>query len=179
MSLKQANDFGTMPAGVAKLDGKTKVVRQLRHKSPKRGFAIARRERWWQLHKDDTQLGRKRLDRIQKTLKLRRAIAQSAPMRDFPRQFARESKMRRRLLNPTHNGGWLRRGVKGGVDLDRGKKTRIPRKPLGVGKTARVKNFAPFLKTPRARTDADFMLMMKIQVTCLRYFSEQNGFNLV
>jgi hypothetical protein len=100
-------------------------------------------------------------------------------MGDLSWKLAGETKMGRRFFDPAQNGAWLRRSVEGRVDLDRGKKARIPREPLGGGQVARVKDFAPFLEAPSARADADFMLMIKIQNVRPDYFSEQNGFNLV
>ena len=100
-------------------------------------------------------------------------------MSDLARKLARETEMGRRFFDPSQNGVGLWRGVKGGVDLDRGKKARVPREPLRSGQLARIKDFAPFLEAPSARADADFMLMIKIQNVRPDYFSEQNGFNLV
>jgi hypothetical protein len=100
---------------------------------------------------------------VQEFLKQSAAIVETAPVGDFARELASEAKMRRRFPDPAQNGAGLRRGVKGGIDLDRGKKARIPLQPLGGRQPARIKNLAPFLEAPRAGADSDFMLMVKIQ----------------
>lgn len=71
--------------------------------------------------------------------------------------------MRRRRFQPAQHRLGRRRGVEGGIDLDRGEKARVPGEPLGSGKLARVEHFAPFFKAPGARADADFVLMSKVQ----------------
>lgn len=163
MFLEQADDLGSMPAGMAELDRKTEVVWKLGKKGTERCFPVPGRKCARQLHQDNAQLRRERLDRSQEFLKLGAAIVETATVGNLARELASEAKMRRRFFDPAQNGAGLGRGVKGGIDLDRGEKARVPLQPLGWGQPARVKNLAPFLEAPRARADSDFMLMVEIQ----------------
>src|SRR5476651_2112362 len=61
MFFEQANDLRTMPAGMSKLDGESKVARQLFEKSAQGLLAIFWREGGWQLNKDHLKLWPKRL----------------------------------------------------------------------------------------------------------------------
>ena len=64
--LEQSNDLRSMPAGVTKFDGKSKVFRKLNKKLTQKLAAILRRERRRQLNQYDLQLRFERLDCAQK-----------------------------------------------------------------------------------------------------------------
>ena len=84
-------------------------------------------------------------------------------MRDFPRQFASESKCRRRRFDPSPDGFFDRRAVKSGVDLDRRETARVKLEPMGLGQVCGIKRAAPLIETPGTRADADLLLIVQIQ----------------
>lgn len=53
---QQADKLRPVPAGVAKFNGKTEIPRQLREELAQCVFAIARRERRWELNENHLQL---------------------------------------------------------------------------------------------------------------------------
>ena len=88
-----------------------------------------------------------------------RAIMQAANVRDFARQFARETKFRRRHFEPATHRVLRRSMIKGRIHLDRGKMARVKLEPLRRRKIGWIKRSAPFFITPGARSDADSLLI--------------------
>ena len=129
MFFEKTNHLRPMPAGMAKLDRKTEIARKLREKSAQNLAPIFRRERGRQLNEDDLELRCERLDRAEKRIQLRVAIAELAGVGDFARKFAGKAKRRRRVLDPTANSRFGGDVIKGGIDFDGGKIIRVELEP--------------------------------------------------
>lgn len=152
-----------MPAGMAKLDRKAEVARELFQELPQRLTAILWREGGRQLNQDDLKLRLERFGRAQKGSEVGAAIAQPADMSDFPGKLARKAKSGWRMFHPAPHGCLRGRAVEGGIDLNGGKIMRIEFQPAGLRQVRRIKVSSPFLKTPRASAEPDFLLCGEIQ----------------
>src|SRR6266705_5838 len=152
-----------MPAGMTKLDRKTKIVRELSDEISKCAFPILWRKCRRELRKNNRQLRSKRLERAQKSAELSRTIAEPSNMGDLARKLANEAESGRRHLRPTASGCFRRRAVKSGIDFHRRKIARVKFQPFVCRPFLRIKSAAPFLEAPGASADSDFLLINKIQ----------------
>lgn len=84
-------------------------------------------------------------------------------MCDFAGKLAGKTKCGRRRLDPAAHGVFRRSAVKCGVDLNGGKIARVKGKPVGLWQVRWIKGPAPLIETPRARTDANFLLIGQVQ----------------
>ena len=84
-------------------------------------------------------------------------------MRDFAGKLASKTKCGRRRLDPATHRIFRRSAVKGGIDLDRGKIARVKWKPLRLWQVRWIKGPTPLIETPRACTDANFLLISQVQ----------------
>ena len=82
---------------------------------------------------------------------------------DIARKLAGKTKGGRRRVHPTVHGVFRRGAVEGRVDLDRGKMARVKLEPVRLRQVRRIKSATPLVKTPRARADANFLLIGQIQ----------------
>ena len=162
---EKANDLWTMPAGMAKLDRKAEALRQLLQEVPQSLTAILWCKGGRQLNHDDLKLRFKRLDGAQKSREVIAAIAQPTDMRDFSGKLARETKSGRCVFHPAPHGSFRGSAVEGGIDLNSRKIMRIKFQPARGGQIGRIKVSSPFLKTPCASAEPDFLLCGEIQWT--------------
>jgi len=165
---QEPDDLRTVPAGMAKLDGKPEAVRKLLQEFPQGLAAILGREGGGQLNEDDPELRLERLDGAKKGCQFPGAIAQPPDMGDFPGQLAGKTKSSRRVFHPAPDVGFGRRAVKSGIDLHRGKIVRIELQPAGRGQIGGIKATSPFLEAPRTGAEPDFLLCREIQWTFAR-----------
>lgn len=166
--LKKANELRTMPAGMAKLDRKAEVARELFQEFPQRLTALLRREGGRQLNEDDLKLRFERFHRAQKSGEFGVTIAQAADMGDFPGKLARKTKNGRGMFHPAPHRRFRGSAVEGGIDLNSGKVMRIKFQPAARRQVRRIKVSPPFLKAPRAGAKPDFLLCREIQWTFRR-----------
>ena len=120
------------------------------------------------MNQDDVKFRRERFERAQKGGQIGAAIAQAADMRDFARKLAGKAKSGRRVFHPAPHGRLRGSAVEGGIDLDRGKIMGIKLQPAGRRQVRRIKGSPPFLKTPGASAEPDFLLCREIQWTFCR-----------
>ena len=165
MFFEEMNDLWTMPAGVTELDRKAEVARESFEKFPQRLTPILWREGGRQLNQDDLKLWFKQLDRTKKGSEFGVAIAQTADVGDFSRKLAGKAKCSGGVFDPAPHNCFPGRSIKGGIDLNGGKIMRIKFQPARRGQIGRIKVSSPFLKTPRASAEPDFLLCGEIQWT--------------
>ncbi len=89
-------------------------------------------------------------------------------MRDLARQLAGETKCGRRVFRPAPDGRLRGSAVEGGIDLNGGKIMRIKFQPASRRQIRWIKVSPPFIKTPRASAEPDFLLCREIQGTFRR-----------
>ena len=104
-------------------------------------------------------------DGAQKSSEVGAAIAQPADMRDFFGKLAGETKSGRGVFHPAPHGCFRGSAVERGIDFNGGKIMRIKFQPARRGQIGRIKISSPFLKTPRASAEPDFLLCGEIQWT--------------
>ena len=160
---QKSDDLRAMPTGVTKLNGESKIARQLGEKFAKRLPAVFGRERWRQLNKNDLQLRHERFDGAQKRIELRAAITEPANMSDFAGKFAAEPKRGRGHLHPALHSIFRRCAVKGRVDFNSREIARVKFQPLGLRQIRWIKSSSPIVETPGARADANLLLVGQIQ----------------
>src|SRR5438045_1445415 len=94
---------------------------------------------------------------------VRETGARTAGGGDFARKVAGKAKRRRRVLDPAANSRFGGDVIKGGIDFDGGKIIRVELEPARGREFGRIKITEPFLETPRAGADSDFLLCGEIQ----------------
>ena len=109
------------------------------------------------------QFRRERFERVEKGGQLRPAIMQSPFVSNFARQFAGETKVRRRHFLPSSRYGVRGRAVKGGINFDCEEVARVILQPAVGRPIWRIKCTAPFLEAPGAGSDANFLLLDQLQ----------------
>ena len=175
---QKPNDLRPMPSGVAKFNRVAKIPWQLFKEFAQCRFAFLGRERRRQLNQQNVQLRREHFQSAQEGMQFTRAIIQPPNMCDLAREFAGETKFVAGHFQPAPQRVLCRDAVKSRVDLNCGKVTSIKLEPLCRRKILRVKAPAPFFIAPRARADADFLLVGEIQVTMFnnsRYVARGKG----
>jgi len=85
-------------------------------------------------------------------------------MRDLAREFTSEAESGRGHFDPTADSIFRGSGVKGGIYFHGREVVGVEFEPLRVRQIGRIESAAPVFKTPRARTDAYFLLIDQIQV---------------
>ena len=161
--LEQTDDLRPVPSRVPEFDGESERFWQLFEKGAQSGFAFFRGERGRELDQDNLEFGCDRFDGLPKLIELGATIAQPAGVSDGPGKFAGETKMGRGHIHPAPGevGGWSM--IKCGIDLDRRKMAAVELEPVRLGQAGRVKCAAPFLKSPGAGADANFLLIRQVQ----------------
>src|SRR5436309_812767 len=118
-----------MPAGVAKLNGKTEIPWELAEEFAQGLFAFLWCEGRRKLNQNDLKFRRERFDGAKKGIQFGTAIAQPAGVGNLAWQFARESKCGWRHLDPATHGVFGRRPVERGIDLHSRKIAGVKLKP--------------------------------------------------
>ena len=101
-----------MPSGVAKLNCKTEIPRQLPEKIAQRQFALLWREGRRKLDENDAEFCSERFDGAEKRIQLCTTIAQPGSMGDLAGKFTCETEVSRCHLYPTPNAIFRRNSVK-------------------------------------------------------------------
>jgi hypothetical protein len=152
-----------MPSGVSKFEREPETPRQLIEKLAQRCFAVFWRKGGSQLNKNHLELCRKRLNRPKKRIQFCCAIAQSPVVRNLAREFAGETKSSWRDLYPTANGRFAWSGIKCRIDFQSREVIGVKFEPLGLWQFRGIKRAGPVVEAPCTGTDANFVLIDKIQ----------------
>lgn len=160
---EQVNNGALVPARMTELNREPKIRRQLGKKFAQALFFFLRRIGRGQLDENDWQFRRERLERVEKGGQLRPAITQSPFVSNFARQFAGETKVRRRHFLPSSRDSVRGRAVKGRINFDREEVARVILQPAVGRPIWRIKCTAPFLEAPGAGSDANFLLLDQLQ----------------
>ena len=152
-----------MPTDVSEFDGEPKILRKLHQKFAQSLPAVFWSERRRQLNQDDLQFRLERFDRLQKRIQFRGAIAQLANVSDLPRKLTAKTKGSRRDFDPASDRVFSWHRVKRRIDLDRRQIARVKFEPFRFREIGGIKTSSPFLKTPGASADANFLLINEVQ----------------
>jgi len=166
---RQPNKLGPMPAGVAKFNGKPEIPRQSHEEFAECMFAILRCQRRRELNKDYLKLGREWFHCAEKRHQLCCAISETTNMGDLAGKLAGKPKTGGSRFCPATNRCFGRRSVKCRIDFDRGKMARIKFEPARLWQIKWIKDTTPILKAPRARANANFLLVKQIQIESRKY----------